>query len=136
VAIEFAVPILFVVSLVVAVVVPILATPRVNVSVLRTAAVVFAVPILFVVSLVVAAVAPILATPRVNVSVLRTAAVVFAVPILFVVRAVGRVIVMSSAMAMVSVLLSLIPILNGCELRVELSRWVLMISTGHSQFIV
>ena len=133
-AIEFAVPILFVVSLVVAVVVPILATPRVNVSVLRTAAVVFAVPILFVVSLVVAAVALKLVTPRVNVSVLRTAAVAFAVPIQFVVSLVVAVPVVRTVMMMVPVFR--VTVLNGCELRVELSRWVLMISTGHSQFIV
>ncbi len=114
------------------------ATLRVSVrkiAAYQTAAVVFAALILFVASLVVAAVAPILAIPRVNASVLRTAVVVFAVLILFVVSLAAVVAVARTVMMMARAFR--VTVSNGYELRVELSRWVLMMgSILKGQFIV
>ncbi len=125
--------ILFVVSLAALVLLPKPAIPRANV-VLRTAPAAFAALIQFVGCLVVTVVVPILATPRANASALRTAAVVFVVLILFVVSLAAVVAVAPTVMMMARAFR--VTVLNGCELWVELSRWVPMIRSGHSQFIV
>ena len=105
-----------------------------KISAYQIAPVAFAALILFVVSLAVPVLRPKPATLLVNVSVLKTAPVAFAVLILFVASLAESVVLMRAAIAMAHVFL---PVSNGYALRVELSRWVLMMGTlMKGQFIV